>query len=116
MNGMTEDGVSGFADYFRNCGGRMDRHRQLLDAGIQEATESRLGNELCRVRSNDVNSEQVIGVGVGDNLGEPVGVPFDNGFGVGAHWELSDLDFVSQFSRLSFCESYRTNFGLTVRT
>src|SRR4029078_263158 len=51
---------------------RMDRHRDLARGALQQQGQGRLGQEVARVRTDEVRSEKDAGLGIGDELREAV--------------------------------------------
>src|SRR6478735_4348482 len=105
MDRVTEPVVGRFADDFGNSRVRMDRDGELFRSAFQQAGNSALGDHLGRMWTDDVQAEQVFGIGVGDDLGEAVRVSFDDCFGIRLHGELTDLDVVAALGRFLLREA-----------
>ncbi len=61
---------------------RVNGDRELVRRAFEQTGKPGLGDQLGRVRSDDVDAQQIVGFGVGDHFGEAVGVSFDRRFRV----------------------------------
>ena len=81
---------------------RVGRAADLPRRRLELEGERRLGDEVGRVRPDDVDAERVVGVGVGDDLGEALVLAADDRLGDRLERDLADLDVVA---RLLACAS-----------
>src|SRR5436853_601284 len=63
---------------------------------------------------DDVQTEQLPGVGVGNHLGEAFGVSFDDRFGVRPHREFARLDLIAALDRFLLGQADAADLRLAV--
>ena len=69
----------------------MRRGADLPGVDLEREAEARLGDEVGRVRADDVDAERVVGVLVRDDLGEALVLATDDRLGDGLERDLADL-------------------------
>src|SRR5436305_1868570 len=75
--------------------------RAILEA------ENHFGDELRDIRSHEVGTEQLVGLGVGDELHEARALAHGARATVSTEWKLADAVFDSALLHLSFREAHR---------
>src|SRR5919112_4896649 len=113
MNRVSLSGHRGFSDDFREAWVGMHSHPDLLRRAFDELGEDALGDEIRDLRTYGVHTENEIRLLIGDDLEEPVGLPFDKRLADGPEWELRLPDFVTFLLRLRLSEPERGHFGST---
>src|SRR5437879_5886359 len=81
---------------------RMDVPAKLPRVALEELRQRRLGNELCRLRPDDVRAKHLAGLGVRDDLHETRRVAMDLSPADGGEREAPHFHFVSFLPGLLF--------------
>src|SRR4029077_16334320 len=80
-----------FADDFGQRGVRVSREPDLPRGRLEREPEAGLGDEVGRVRADDVDTDGVAGRRVGDDLGETLVLAPDDRLGDGLERDLAHL-------------------------
>jgi hypothetical protein len=80
----------GLLEGLGQCGMGMARAGNVLSGRTVFEGESSLSNHLTSIGSDDVNTQQTVGLGVGEHLDHALGVEVGLGTRVGAEWEGSN--------------------------
>src|SRR5215208_794990 len=95
MNRMTFHGHRRLADNLREARVRVNGHPELLWRTLDELGEDALGDKVRHLRPYGVHPQDKVGLGVGHDLEEAVGLTFYQGFADGPERELGLLDLVA---------------------
>src|ERR1035437_9007719 len=91
---------------------RMDNVRQLLRGAFHLQRQDGFGDQLGRIRSDDVYAQDLAVLGVGNDLDEAFVLPHDAGARVRSEGELANLYGVTLFLGLGFGEADRKSTRL----
>ena len=93
---------------------RVDGPHQIFDRGFEFHGGDGFGNQLRRLRSDDVHAENLPVVGVGDDLDEPFMLANDGRARVGSERELPQLHVVSGLAGFRFGEANAADFRMAI--
>src|SRR5262245_31015161 len=108
------DGVEGLADRFVERGMRVDRLHHHVHRSLGFHRGNRLAEQLERVRSDDVDAENLAVLLVGYDLDKAVMLAEDGRTAVANEGEPADLDLASGGARLRFSQPNTADSGLSV--
>src|SRR5918993_1194613 len=111
MNRVPLHGHRGLADDLREGWVGMDGHSELLRGSLDELGEDALGDQVRHVRTYGVHPQDEVGLGVGHNFEEAVGLALDEGLADGPEGELGLLDLVSLLLGLGLGEPEGGDLG-----
>src|SRR5882757_2374542 len=94
---------------------RVNVAAELPRVALEQLGKRRLGDELGRLRADDVRAKHLAGLGVGDDLDEAASLSMDDGPAQRREWKLADSYFVSLIFRLLFSETYRCDLRMRIR-
>src|SRR5215208_3005040 len=110
MNRLALRGHRGLSDNLREARVGVHGHPDFLRRTLHELGEDALGDQVRHLRPDGVHPEYEVGLGVGYDLEEPVGLALDQGLADGPERELRLLDFVAFFFGLRLVEPERGYF------
>src|SRR6266498_1828509 len=92
----------------------MDRPHQVFDCGFELQRRHGFRDELRRLRTDDVNTENLSVSAVGNDLDETFVLSDDGCARVGGKGELTYLDVVALLASLCFGQPHAANLGMAV--
>src|SRR5215207_4127504 len=95
MNRVSLVGYVDFSGYLREAGVRMDGHPDLLRRALHQLGEDALGDQVRHVRAYGVHPEDEVGLRIGHDLEEAVGLALDERLADRPEGELRLLDLVA---------------------
>src|SRR5215211_5623041 len=107
MNRLALRGHRGLSDNLREARVGVHGHPDFLRRTLHELGEDALGDQVRHLRPDGVHPEYEVGLGVGYDLEEPVGLALDQGLADGPERELRLLDFVAFLLGLRLIEPER---------
>src|SRR5579863_9373303 len=114
IDGKPVHGVERLADGFIDGRMRVDGVHHGLHGGLGLHRQHAFGDQLIRLRADDVHAQDLAILLIGDDLDEAVVLAQDRGLAVGQERKLPDLDLVSLGSRLRFGETDAADAGFGV--
>src|ERR1039458_5505070 len=93
---------------------RVDNVRQLFGGTFHLQRQDRFGDQLGRIRPDDVHAQDLAVLGVGNDLDEAFVLPHDAGARVRSEGELANLHGVTLFLRLGFGEAHASDLGMAI--
>src|SRR5882757_9759976 len=92
----------------------MDSEHQVLRRSFQLHCSNGFRDELGRLRSDDMNAQNLSMLRVGNNLYKAVVLAHDGSTRVGGEGKLAHFEFVAGFSGFSFGQADAADFGMAV--
>ncbi len=92
MNRAFFDGQRRFFDGFRQGRVRVEGAGEVFAGGVEFHRHDRFGDHVARMGGEDVDAEDAIGFGVGDDLDLAIGFVHAAGAAIGGEREFADLD------------------------
>src|SRR5215212_9059896 len=111
MNRVALHGHRGLADDLGEARVRVDGHPELLRRTLDELGEDALGDQVRHLRPYGMHPQDKIGLLVGHDLEEAVGLALYQGLADGPERELGLLDFVALLLCLRLAEPERGHLG-----
>src|SRR5664280_553475 len=93
---------------------RVDNVRQLLRGTFHLQRQDGFGDQLGRIRPDDVYAQDLAVLGVGNDLDEAFVLPHDAGARVRSEGELANLYGVTLFLGLGFGEAHASDLGMAI--
>src|SRR5262245_45820235 len=114
MNGAFAHRHGGFLDGFRQGRMRVAGARDVFRGGANLHGDGGLGNHVAGIGAENVHAEHAVGLGVGEDLDEPVGGAVDLGAAIGGKRELADIVGNAGFLQLLLAASDRGQLRVRV--
>src|ERR1043165_5998223 len=106
----------GFHDCFGDGRVRVNRAAQLFCGRLQLHPDAGFGENLGRVRADDVNAQNLVVLGFADDLDEAFFFADDARLARSGEGELADLHIVAKLARLRFRQAGRADLRVAVST
>jgi hypothetical protein len=114
MHSLAVSGHGGLLERLSKCGVSVASTSDVLSRGAVLERKSALGDHLAGVRADNVHTEDTIGLGVGEELDQTVGVGVGLGARVGAEGEGASLVLDAGLLELSLVLADPGDFGVGV--
>ena len=110
MGGFAVDRMGGFHHGFAESRVGMDRFAEFAGRDFQMHRRAGFRNQVGGMRADHMDAEDLIGLGIGNDLAETVGVVDRHGFAEGGKRELADAGLETFLVALFLGLAQRTDF------